>query len=100
MDFEISALLAVVLKEFVVKWYGGITGDGGFVAEIGELVESAVREAWRRSGERRRENGGWEGVIVEVGGVVGEVGRGHVDGELAFFGGFSGGQGREKKGDE
>lgn len=81
VDFEIYALLAVMLREFVVKWYGGITGDGGFVAEIGELVEGVVREGWGRLGERKRENGGWGGVVVEIGGVVGEVGRGHVDGE-------------------
>ncbi|KAL5354573.1 hypothetical protein ACLOAV_000662 [Pseudogymnoascus australis] len=85
VDFEIYALLAVVLREFVVKWYGGITGDGRFVGEIGELVEGVIREGWGRLGERRRENGGWGGVVVEVGGVVGEVGRGHVDGEFAFY---------------
>ncbi|OBT41256.1 hypothetical protein VE00_08965 [Pseudogymnoascus sp. WSF 3629] len=79
-DFEIYALLAVVMREFVVKWYGNITGDPGFVGEIGELVEGVVRKGWGRLGERRRENGGWGGVVVEVGGVVGEVGRGHVDG--------------------
>ncbi|OBT64904.1 hypothetical protein VE03_06473 [Pseudogymnoascus sp. 23342-1-I1] len=79
VDFEIYALLAVVLREFVVKWYGGITGDGRFVGEIAELVEGVVREGWLRLGERRKENGGWGGVVVEIGGVVGEVGRGHVD---------------------
>lgn len=76
LDFEIYALLAVVMREFVVKWYGGITGDGRFVAEIGELVEGVIREGWERLGERRKENGGWGGVVVEVGGFVGEVGRG------------------------
>lgn len=84
MDFEIYALLAVVLREFVVKWYGGITSDPGFVGEIEGLVEGVVREGWGRLGERRRENGGWGGVVVEVGGVVGEVGGGHVDGEFTF----------------
>ncbi|KFZ10952.1 hypothetical protein V501_04971, partial [Pseudogymnoascus sp. VKM F-4519 (FW-2642)] len=29
VDFEIYALLAVVMREFVVKWYGNITGDPG-----------------------------------------------------------------------
>ncbi|OBU01098.1 hypothetical protein VE01_00859 [Pseudogymnoascus verrucosus] len=79
VDFEIYALLAVVMREFVVKWYGNITGDPGFVGEIGELVEGVVRKGWGRLGERKRENGGWGGVVVEIGGVVGEVGRGHVD---------------------
>lgn len=88
MDLEIYALLAVVLREFVVKWYGNITGDGRFVGEIAELVEGVIREGWLRLGERKRENGGWGGLVVEVGGVVGEVGRGHVDGEFVSFGGF------------
>lgn len=73
------------MREFVVKWYGNITGDPGFVGEIGELVEGVVRKGWGRLGERRRENGGWGGVVVEVGGVVGELGRGHVDGEFDFY---------------
>lgn len=85
MDFEIYALLAVVLREFVVKWYGGITGDAGFVAEIMGIVEGVARKLWGRLGERKRENGGCGGVVVEIGGVVGEVGGRHVDGEFASY---------------
>ena len=48
VDLQLYALLAVVLREFVQAWYGKITPDEGFVAEIVQIVAHCTRALEQR----------------------------------------------------
>lgn len=81
LDFELYALIAVILRDFVYTWYSRITPDTGFgeevlgiVAHCSRAVEGRVRDV-ERGGE-----GGWGGVVLD--GVCGVL-RGHIRG--TFF---------------
>lgn len=48
VDLQLYAFLAIVLKEFVQAWYGKITPDESFVAEIVQIVAHCTRALEQR----------------------------------------------------
>lgn len=48
VDLQLYALLAVVLREFVQAWYGKVTPDESFVAEIVQIVAHCTRALEQR----------------------------------------------------
>lgn len=48
VDLQLYALLAVILREFVQAWYGKITPDESFVAEIVQIVAHCTRALEQR----------------------------------------------------
>ena len=56
MDLELYALIAVIFRDFVHKWYGQITSDVGFVEEVVTIiahVTRALEERLRRVSDLR-----------------------------------------------
>ena len=43
VDLELYALLAVIFRDFVQKWYGQITSDTAFVDEVVTVVAHVTR---------------------------------------------------------
>ncbi|KAH8198100.1 hypothetical protein TruAng_007721 [Truncatella angustata] len=43
VDLQLYALISVILKEFVQKWYNNITADESFVAEIVQIIAHCTR---------------------------------------------------------
>lgn len=48
MDLQLYALISVILKEFVQKWYSNITPDETFVAEIVQIIAHCTRALEQR----------------------------------------------------
>ncbi|KAK9779199.1 putative PXA domain-containing protein [Seiridium cardinale] len=48
VDLQLYALLSVILKEFVQKWYSNITPDETFVAEIVQIIAHCTRALEQR----------------------------------------------------
>lgn len=43
VDLELYALIAVIFRDFVHKWYGQITSDVGFVEEVVTVIAHVTR---------------------------------------------------------
>ncbi|KAI1766384.1 PXA domain-containing protein [Hypoxylon sp. FL1150] len=48
VDLQLYALIAIVIKEFVQNWYGRITPDETFVAEIVQIIAHCTRALEQR----------------------------------------------------
>ncbi|KAK6194261.1 hypothetical protein LQW54_011611 [Pestalotiopsis sp. IQ-011] len=48
VDLQLYALISVILKEFVQKWYSNITNDETFVAEIVQIIAHFTRALEQR----------------------------------------------------
>lgn len=48
VDLQLYALISVILKEFVQKWYNNITPDETFVAEIVRIIAHCTRNLEQR----------------------------------------------------
>ena len=48
VDFQLYAILAVVIKEFVSSWYGKITTDHSFVEETVRIIAHCTRDLEQR----------------------------------------------------
>ena len=49
VDLQLYAFLAIVLREFVQSWYGNITTDDAFVAEILHIIAHCTRALEQRA---------------------------------------------------
>lgn len=43
MDLELYAFIAIIIREFVLTWYGKITNDQGFVEEVVRIIAHCTR---------------------------------------------------------
>lgn len=48
VDLQLYALIAIIIKEFVQNWYGRITSDETFVAEIVQIIAHCTRALEQR----------------------------------------------------
>ena len=48
LDVQLYAILAIILKDHVQSWYGGITGDHVFVDEVIQIVAHCTRALEQR----------------------------------------------------
>lgn len=88
VDFELYAILAVMMREFVSGWYGKITEDAGFVNE----VVTTVAHCSRAMEERARRVDWWDVLGEELPGLV----EAHLKGTFYNGAGFAGFAGRER----
>jgi PXA domain len=48
VDIELYALLALIFRDFVQKWYGDITSDTTFAVEVITVVAHVTRQVEQR----------------------------------------------------
>lgn len=48
VDLQLYALIAIIIKDFVQNWYGRITPDETFVAEIVQIIAHCTRALEQR----------------------------------------------------
>ena len=60
VDLQLYAIIAVLLKEFVISWYGKITPDHLFVEEIVQTIAHVTRGL-----EERMRSVDWTGVVYD-----------------------------------
>jgi hypothetical protein len=60
VDLQLYAIIAVLLKEFVIVWYGKITPDHIFVEEVVRTIAHVTRGL-----EERMRGVDWLGVLVD-----------------------------------
>lgn len=48
VDLQLYAFIAIILREFVQSWYGKITTDEAFVAEVVHVVAHCTRALEQR----------------------------------------------------
>jgi len=91
VDVQLYAVIAIVVRDFVYAWYGRITPDQAFVAEIVRVLAHCARAL-----EGRARAVEWEAVLWdEVPELLGAHVRGGFAREGFFGGGFSFLGGRE-----
>ena len=49
IDLQLYAIIAIVIKEFVISWYGKITPDHGFVEEVVRIIAHCTRALEQRA---------------------------------------------------
>jgi splicing suppressor protein 51 len=60
VDLELYAFLAIILRQFVQSWYGKITSDENFVAEIVHIIAHLTRAL-----EQRSRKVDWESLLLD-----------------------------------
>ena len=48
VDLQLYAIIAIIIKEFVLSWYGKITQDQGFVEEVVRIIAHCTRALEQR----------------------------------------------------